>query len=322
MAAKHSLRLNATIRLVRDRFRKWWNTMDVTDQTRVRQRALSAVACLAVTACVVPAVAARVDTQMAQFTLRQNAQALTQSMHGEALVTETAAEADLAFVPGKDPSSLLQSSNMLDVPWLTSVEYALNNPVATFDGDRVAQRRRDWSALNGLASFQISHYRTAEAAIAERQCLAEAIYYEARSETLSGQIGVAEVVLNRVASRHYPNSICGVVYQGSHRSTGCQFTFTCDGSKVRRPNGEAWEKSEAVAAHVLMGLNRSVAGDATHYHTVDVNPVWNAGLVKIRKVGAHIFYRYPQNGAERELVRARLEERMSLAPTPDTETAT
>jgi spore germination cell wall hydrolase CwlJ-like protein len=150
----------------------------------------------------------------------------------------------------------------------------------------------------------------AEPQIDPRQhaCLSQAIYYEARGETQRGQIAVAEVVMNRVRSRHYPNSICGVVYQGSHRVTGCQFTFTCDGSLNHRPRGRAWDRAQRVATAVLLGYTRPVTQHATHYHTHAVNPVWNSGLVETTSIGSHVFYRMP-NSSERAFYQEALARR-------------
>jgi spore germination cell wall hydrolase CwlJ-like protein len=141
---------------------------------------------------------------------------------------------------------------------------------------------------------------SAEPQIDQRQhnCLSQAIYYEARGETQQGQIAVAEVIMNRTRSGYYPSSICGVVYQGSHRATGCQFTFTCDGSINRRPRGRAWTQAQRVATAVMMGYARPVTQHATHYHTTAVNPVWSSGLVETTQIGVHVFYRFP-NRSER-----------------------
>ena len=127
----------------------------------------------------------------------------------------------------------------------------------------------------------------------ELDCLAEAVYYEARSELRVGQMAVAQVVLNRVDSRHWPNTICGVVYQGSERRTGCQFTFTCDGSLERAPYGRGWRNSVEVAGLAMMGFAEDVTRTATHYHTVAVDPIWNDSLIRTRHIGTHIFYRFP-----------------------------
>lgn len=132
----------------------------------------------------------------------------------------------------------------------------------------------------------------------QQNCLAQAIYYEARGESQRGQIAVAEVIMNRVRSGAYPNSVCGVVYQGSHRSTGCQFTFTCDGSLNRQPRGRAWDRAQRVATAVMSGYTRPITQGATHYHTHAVNPVWNSGLVETTNIESHVFYRFP-NRSER-----------------------
>jgi spore germination cell wall hydrolase CwlJ-like protein len=132
----------------------------------------------------------------------------------------------------------------------------------------------------------------------QHACLSQAIYYEARGETQRGQIAVAEVIMNRVRSGYYPSSICGVVYQGSHRSTGCQFTFTCDGSLNHRPRGRAWDRAQRVATAVMLGYTRPITQGATHYHTHAVNPVWNSGLVETTSIESHVFYRFP-NRSER-----------------------
>jgi spore germination cell wall hydrolase CwlJ-like protein len=134
--------------------------------------------------------------------------------------------------------------------------------------------------------------------VRQHACLSQAIYYEARGETQRGQIAVAEVIMNRARSGYYPSSVCGVVYQGSHRSTGCQFTFTCDGSLNHRPRGRAWDRAQRVATAVMLGYTRPITQGATHYHTHAVNPVWNSGLVETTNIESHVFYRFP-NRSER-----------------------
>ena len=123
-------------------------------------------------------------------------------------------------------------------------------------------------------------------------CLTAAVYYEAATEPLDGQRAVAQVVLNRVRHPAYPNTVCGVVYQGSQRSTGCQFTFTCDGSLARAPQADYWRRARAVAEAALAGQVFAPVGWATHYHTNWVVPYWSSSLDKIATVGTHIFYRW------------------------------
>ena len=123
-------------------------------------------------------------------------------------------------------------------------------------------------------------------------CLTAAVYYEAASEPDQGQRAVAQVVLNRVAHPAYPNTVCGVVYQGSERTTGCQFSFTCDGALGRRPNPMFWERARRVAAAALAGYVEPSVGLATHYHTIQVHPYWAPSLFHITTIGAHRFYRF------------------------------
>lgn len=124
------------------------------------------------------------------------------------------------------------------------------------------------------------------------ECLTAAIYYEAASESSEGQRAVAQVVLNRVRHPAFPHSVCGVAFQGSERATGCQFTFTCDGSLARQRNPILWRRATAVAAAALAGYVERSVGTATHYHTIWVVPYWQSSLTKIATVGAHIFYRW------------------------------
>ncbi len=124
------------------------------------------------------------------------------------------------------------------------------------------------------------------------QCLTQAVYYEATREPARGQEAVAQVVLNRMRHPAYPKSVCAVVYQGSARQTGCQFTFTCDGSLGRPPEPALWARAQTVARKALAGFVLRDVGSATHYHADYVAPYWAPSLVKLSKVGAHIFYRW------------------------------
>jgi len=123
-------------------------------------------------------------------------------------------------------------------------------------------------------------------------CLAAAIWYEAGAETLAGKKAVAQVVLNRVRHPAYPKSVCGVVFQGQERTTGCQFTFTCDGAMARVPGVEAWGQARGLARVMLNGEVFKPVGVATHYHTDWVLPAWSAKLDKVHKEATHLFFRW------------------------------
>jgi len=126
----------------------------------------------------------------------------------------------------------------------------------------------------------------------EKKCLAEAVYFEARSEPVEGQAAVAQVVLNRVASGLYPASICGVVYQNRHRYNACQFSFACEGKSLRVTEPEAWQTAEEVAESVMKGKTYlSDVGSSTHYHANYVKPRWARRLERMDVIGHHIFYK-------------------------------
>lgn len=122
-------------------------------------------------------------------------------------------------------------------------------------------------------------------------CLAQAVYYEAAGEGADGQRAVAQVVLNRVHHPGFPSTVCGVVYQGGDRATGCQFSFVCDGSMQRIPAPSLWTRSRQIAEQALAGKVFAPVGHATHYHADYVLPYWADSLDKSVQLGHHIFYR-------------------------------
>ena len=123
------------------------------------------------------------------------------------------------------------------------------------------------------------------------ECLTQAIYYEAATEGTDGQRAVAQIVLNRMRHPAYPPSVCGVVFQGAERPTGCQFTFTCDGSLARIPVQSLWKQARRIATESLSGKVFAPVGHATHYHADYVLPYWADSLDKSIQIGRHIFYR-------------------------------
>ncbi len=125
-----------------------------------------------------------------------------------------------------------------------------------------------------------------------QRCLTQAIYYEAALEPTEGQEAVAQVILNRVRDPNYANTVCGVVFEGAERVTGCQFSFTCDGALSQAPVAWAWERARKVAEKALAGHVSQRVGTATHYHADYVHPWWAPTLNKLTQIGAHIFYRW------------------------------
>ncbi len=213
-----------------------------------------------------------------------------------AMATRQAAAAALPFErPGMSfPGSAFYY--MADPPGAALVALPTADPLQTG-----AEEGRELGALIDVgqpakpffsAGVGLTHARAQE-------CLAQAVWYEAASEAEAGQRAVAQVVLNRVAHPSWPASVCGVVYQGSQRSTGCQFTFTCDGSLARRPSGATWARAQRIAAEALAGQVYAPVGHATHYHTLWVNPYWAPTLDHVGTIGAHRFYRLRGGAGER-----------------------
>ncbi|MFZ5610224.1 MAG: cell wall hydrolase [Pseudomonadota bacterium] len=125
----------------------------------------------------------------------------------------------------------------------------------------------------------------------EARCLAQAIYFEARSEDLEGQLAVAQVVLNRVADPRYPASVCSVVFQNEHLPFRCQFSFACDGRSDNPYNMQAWAIARSIAQIALSRQWRDLSGKATHYHAVYTEPYWVSQMERSATVGDHVFYR-------------------------------
>ena len=166
--------------------------------------------------------------------------------------------------------------------------------IATLDPTRVA-RLGQAPATGNSQSYSRSWIDDQPVATgdAQWQCLTEALYFEARGETVKGQFAVAEVILNRVDSTQFPNSVCGVVNQGTGRKYQCQFTYTCDGSPERVSEPAAWATAGKVARALLDGTPRGLTDGATHYHTTAVNPSWARRFIQTTRIGVHKFYRMP-----------------------------
>ncbi len=132
---------------------------------------------------------------------------------------------------------------------------------------------------------------------AQWRCFAEALYFEARGETAEGLFAVGEVILNRVDSANYPNSLCAVINQGTGRKYACQFTYTCDGLPEVINEPAAWQRVGKVARLLMDGTPRQLTDGATHYHTTAVNPSWAQRYPRVAQYGVHLFYRQPTRTA-------------------------
>jgi spore germination cell wall hydrolase CwlJ-like protein len=134
----------------------------------------------------------------------------------------------------------------------------------------------------------------AQVFLQQGNCLADAMYYEARGEGRAGQLAIAEVVYNRMRSRYYPETICGVVFEGSNLHTGCQFSFTCNGEMAkRRKSPVVWRRTQRLALQIVTGIVqlRNTTGGALSFHATDVDPAWAGTMDRTVQIGHHIFYR-------------------------------
>jgi len=125
------------------------------------------------------------------------------------------------------------------------------------------------------------------------QCLSEALYFEARGESVRGMFAVGEVIMNRVDSDNYPDTLCNVINQGTGRKYACQFTYTCDGKPETIGEPRSWDRVGKVARILIDGAPRVLTGGATHYHTKAVNPSWAQRYPRTAEIGFHYFYRQP-----------------------------
>ena len=159
-------------------------------------------------------------------------------------------------------------------------------------GARNAPTARTTAAVPaGRLDFATLDAMPAVSGDAQFQCLAQAVYFESRGEPLSGQIAVAEVVLNRVDNPAYPRSICGVTKQGAGSGRGCQFSYACDGRPDVMTSSVSKARSEKIARMLIDGRPRSVTSGATHFHATYVRPDWSRNFARTASIGNHVFYR-------------------------------
>lgn len=214
-------------------------------------------------------------------------------------------DSDLERLAGRMDASALSVAQRHD-PYTTAGAAQRDRQAALFaarlerreDGkDRVGQAQgllQKVSFGNSIINPAARPFRLDGALEASRdlECLTQAVYFEARGETPSGQAAVAQVVLNRVRHPSFPKSICGVVFQGAYGRGACQFSFACDGSMRKRREPGAWARAERVATRALSGGVMDGIGNATHFHTINVSPNWGPRMVRVGQVGLHVFYKF------------------------------
>jgi hypothetical protein len=254
------------------------------------KQAATALACVAVAAGAMPVMAHRAEEQREEAALRNQSEALSAALNQ----VQSGRPVDPAtlYMPNAREAGTTQVPNL----WAYTGNNDSGAGVTQVSVTGNAQPATPVSTTGLVTGRLIGETPTWQAnAMSEQDCLARAVYFEARGETLNGQYAVAEVVINRVRSTYYPNTICGVVFQGSQRRTGCQFSFTCDGSLRRGVGGAPWTRAQEVARNVIAGSVPRRTGGATHYHTDWVDPHWNNSLIETTRIGTHIFYRMPRN---------------------------
>ena len=217
------------------------------------------------------------------------------SARGLAAITGRMDPSQLAIALRHDPSERRAALYGLTPGW-ESLTLA-GRPTLDFGATGLDAMKLNAATPNASAFLRVAQPFAFKPATAEDRrralrCLTQGVYYEAALEPTEGQEAVAQVILNRVRDPNYANSVCGVVFEGAERTTGCQFSFTCDGALSQAPVGWAWNRAKVVAERALAGHVAARVGTATHYHADYVHPWWAPTLNKLTQIGAHIFYRW------------------------------
>jgi spore germination cell wall hydrolase CwlJ-like protein len=193
--------------------------------------------------------------------------------------------------------------------WTAALVPALAGPVAA-DTPLTQLMAQETRALRAISNDRLAGYvadtgtgveysrewlarQRVEGAGDQAACLAEALYFEARGESVRGQFAVAEVIMNRVDSPEFPDTVCGVIYQGTGERYRCQFTYTCDGNPEQISNQSAYGQVSKVARLMVDGAPRQLTDGATYYHTRGVTPGWARKFAHTASIGVHHFYRKP-----------------------------
>jgi len=202
------------------------------------------------------------------------------------LITAGSAAADATRISTREPAIIRNIE-------LSHLVRSVDNPPVAVSTSRMQ------SELVASNSYSREYLETQPEAKGDAQwrCLTQALYFEARGESVKGQFAVAEVILNRVDSVRFPNSVCKVINQGTGRKFECQFTYTCDGNKETVNEKTAWESVAKVAKIMVSGEPRRLTRGATHYHTTAVSPRWSRVFALTTTIGVHRFYRMPTRTA-------------------------
>lgn len=200
---------------------------------------------------------------------------------------------EAARAGARERQALTSASERLDAIAASARPMARDDSVAVASRETGSTGTEELAALAGSSRLTFSALDALPKASgdAQWQCLAEAIYFESRGEPIAGQIAVAEVVLNRTASRNFPGSICGVTNQGVGSGRGCQFSYACDGLSDVMKASVARDRSEKLARLMIDGRPRTVAGGATYFHVRSIRPDWSRKFSRTVTIGQHMFYR-------------------------------
>lgn len=208
--------------------------------------------------------------------------------------TETAkADPAVTTTPPAMPVALAAVDPSLTTPALDAIEGLAGSgaPTPLSMSEKLAYARADLPAT--VFDGSITDKKGKKVSDKELWCMATAIYFEARGESYRGQVGVGQVVMNRVAHKLYPNTICGVVYQNQSKRNACQFSFACDGIPERVTEQKAWDQAMQIAKDVISGKEYlAEVGYSTHYHATYVYPHWAPRMKKNTKIGMHVFYQF------------------------------
>jgi spore germination cell wall hydrolase CwlJ-like protein len=212
-------------------------------------------------------------------------------LHGDAVVAESTAVAEVAPTPAASPAA---EPDLVQQPVDSAALNAIDKSVPNAPQPQTMPSQLAYARANApVTTFPTPAKYSAK----ELWCMAEAIYFEARGEPYRGQVAVAQVVMNRVHLSLYPDTICGVVFQDENMHNACQFSFACDGIPETVNDPKAWAQAEDIAKKVTDGqLYLSEVGNATHYHAAYVYPDWAPRLQRVTRIGQHIFYRFKHLG--------------------------